>query len=118
MHFNFNEVVDAIDECYIWWQAKIIEFIGDWEIVVRWKEIGKEKSKIQIKTTVRKTSEKWNVRRTEVTSQEVPQKEGEPTKFCLTISPNSNSLVIESNSFKKVTLNKDLFSLMTRYRVK
>ena len=49
-HFKLNEVVDVIDECYIWWQAEIIDFIGDWEIVVRWKEFGKEKSKIQIKT--------------------------------------------------------------------
>ena len=82
-HFKLNEVVDAIDECYIRWQAEIIEFIGEWEIVVRWKEFGKEKSKIQIKTTVRKTSEKWIVRKTKVTSQELPQKRRRANKILL-----------------------------------
>ena len=70
-HFKLNEIVDAIDECYIWWQAEVIEFIGEWEVVVRWKEFGKEKSKIQINSTVRKTSEKWNVRKTKVTFQKL-----------------------------------------------
>ena len=26
-HFKLNEIVDAIDECYIWWQAEVIELI-------------------------------------------------------------------------------------------
>ena len=73
-HFKPNEVVDPIDECYIWWQAEIYELIGESEIADRWKEFGEEKSKIQINTTVRKTSEKWNVRKTKVTSQALPQK--------------------------------------------
>ena len=90
-HFKLNEVVDAIDECYIWWQAEIIEFIGEWEIVVRWKEFGKEKSKIQIKTTVRKTSEKWNVRKTKVTSQELPQKRRRANKILLDYQPKFQS---------------------------
>ena len=82
-HFKLNEIVDAIDECYIWWQAEVIEFIGEWEVVVRWKEFGKEKSKIQINSTVRKTSEKWNVRMTKVTSQTLPQKRRRAIKILL-----------------------------------
>ena len=82
-HFKLNEVVDTIDECCIWWQAEIVEFIGEKELVDRWKEFGKQKSKIQINTTVRKTSEKWNVRKTKVTSQALPQKRRRANKILL-----------------------------------
>ena len=89
--FKLNEIVDAIDECYIWWQAEVIEFIGEWEVVVRWKEFGKEKSKIQINSTVRKTSEKWNVRKTKVTSQTLPQKRRRANKILLDCQPKFQS---------------------------
>ena len=82
-HFKLNEVVDTIDECCLWWQAEIVEFIGEKELVDRWKEFGKQKSKIQINTTVRKTSEKWNVRKTKVTSQALPQKRRRAIKILL-----------------------------------
>ena len=90
-HFKLNEIVDAIDECFIWWQAEIFEFIGEWEVVVRWKEFEKEKSKIQIISSVRKTSEKWNVRKTKVTSQKLPQKRRRQNKILLDYQPKFQS---------------------------
>ena len=64
--FEKNEIVDAIDECFIWWLAEIIKFNGEWEVVVRWIEVGIRKSTIIIPSTIRKTSEKWNIRKTKV----------------------------------------------------
>ena len=90
-YFKLNEVVDAIDECYIWWQAEKIEFIGESEIVVRWKGFGKEKSKIRINTTARKTSEKWNVRKAKVTSQVLPKKKKASQKILLEYQPKFQS---------------------------
>ena len=57
---------------FLWWLAKIIKFNGEWEVVVRWIEFGNRKSKITIPSTVRKTSEKWNIRKTKVTPQTLP----------------------------------------------
>ena len=90
-HFKLNETVDAIDECYIWWQAELIEFIREWEVVVRWKEFGKKNSKILINSAVRKTSEKWNVRKTKVTSQTLPEKRRRENKDLLDYQPKFHS---------------------------
>ena len=115
-HFKLNEIVDAIDECYIWWQAEVIEFIGEWEVVVRWKEFGKEKSKIQINSTVRKTSEKWNVRKTKVTSQTLtlPQKRRRANKILLDYQPKFQTRG-DRVKFIQGEIKQGLFSLMTRY---
>ena len=82
-HFKVNEVVDAIDERYIWCQAETLEFIGEWGVVVRWKEFGKEKSNLVIESTVRKTPEKWNIRNTMITSQTFSQKSREKVQVDL-----------------------------------
>ena len=81
--FEINEIVDAIDECFIWWLAEIIKFDGEWEVVVRWIEYGNRKSTITIPSTIRKTSEKWNIRKTKVTPQSLPCKRSRDNKIQL-----------------------------------
>ena len=82
-HFKINEIVDAIDECFIWWPAEIIKFNEEWEVVVRWIEFGNRKSTITIPSTDRKTSEKWNIRKTKVTPQTLPCKRSRDNKIQL-----------------------------------
>ena len=72
--FEIIEIVDAIDECFLWWLAEIIKFNGEWEVVVRWIEFGNKKLTITIPSTIRKTSEKGNIRKTKVAPQSLPCK--------------------------------------------
>ena len=82
--FEINEIVDAIDECFIWWLAEIIKFNGEWEVVGRWIEFGNRKSiPITIPSTIRNTSEKWNIRKTKVTPQTLHCKRSRDNKIQL-----------------------------------
>ena len=73
--FKVGDLIDALDEEYIWWPAKIAEIISDWEIKVKWMHFTNANSfsKISVPIQVRYNVDHWNIR-VPAKKPEIPQK--------------------------------------------
>ena len=88
--FKLKEVVDGIDDCFIWWQAEKVRFNGEWEVVVRWIAFGKKIDNKHL-STVRNTSEKWNIRKKINPPQTLPYEKSRYNKIQLYFKANFQS---------------------------
>ena len=73
--FQVNDIVDAVDELFIWWKAKIISIKDDWTVIVQWEDFGKKTaSEIHVEENIRGQPEKWNIRKYAAIRDVFPEK--------------------------------------------
>ena len=73
--FQVNDIVDAVDELFIWWKAKIVSIKDDWTVIVQWKDFGKNTTtEIHVEENIRGQPEKWNIRESAALRNVLPEK--------------------------------------------
>ena len=80
--FKLNEIVQILDpETYIWESAKIIAFISDWSLKIKWIDWNNRLQKIEIPVELRPDSNRWNIRKARHSQPVMSQKRSKPLSY-------------------------------------
>lgn len=88
--FQKGDVVDALDEVYIWWPAKVIDFKSPWEVQVKWAHFSKPSnaySVIEVPESIQENQRLWNIRFTKSKCNVLPEKRARTKQDPLKYNP-------------------------------